>query len=144
MHSTKGVGYSAASILKLGPLTVRFKRTHHPVPAFAMRITDNSTGKTLVFTADSNYFSGLASFANRADFLITDTNYYAKQSQMTPRWHMTSSECGKLAKESKCPRLLLSHLPQTGDQRQLIDEAQLTAGRGVKINLARQGLEFQI
>ena len=138
-NSTRGKGYSANSKLNLGPLTITFKRTIHPVPAFAMRITEKSTHQVMVFTADSNYFDGLARFARNADLLITDTNYYANKNQVQPRWHMTSSECGTLAKKSGCHRLLLSHLPQYGNLNQLITEAQKTAGNRVKITLAKLG-----
>ncbi|XIF19638.1 MAG: MBL fold metallo-hydrolase [Acetilactobacillus jinshanensis] len=138
-NSTKGYGYNGNSKLKLGPLTITFKRTIHPVPAYAMRIVDNNTHQVLVYTADSNYFEGLAKFAHNANLLITDTNYYADKNQVEPRWHMTSSECGKLAKQAKCDKLLLSHLPQYGDLNQLVNEARQTAGSHPKIELAKVG-----
>ena len=144
MHSTKGVGYSATSRLTLGPLTITFQRTHHPVPAFAMRIVERRTNQTLVFTADSNYFDQLAKFAKNADLLITDTNCYASQNQITPRWHMTSTECGELARKANCKHLLLSHLPQFGDLNQLVKEAQQASGQGVKIELAKLGKLIQL
>lgn len=144
MHSTKAMGYTESSVLHLGPLTISFKRTHHPVPAFAMRIVERSTNKILVFTADSNYFGALAKFAHNADLLITDTNYYANQNKVTPRWHMTSSECGKLANHSHSKHVLLSHLPQSGNLHRLVSEASQTAGKDIKISLAKLGKVIEI
>ncbi|QBP17884.1 MBL fold metallo-hydrolase [Acetilactobacillus jinshanensis] len=143
-NSTKGEGYNGNSKLNLGPLTITFKRTIHPVPAYAMRIEDNHTKHVLVYTADSNYFEGLAKFAQNADLLVTDTNYYANKNSVEPRWHMTSSECGKLAKQSNCKKLLLSHLPQYGDLKQLITEARKTAGSKPRIGLAHVGKVVEI
>ena len=144
MNSTKAMGYSENSVLHLGPLDITFKRTHHPVPAFAMRIVERTTHKVLVFTADSNYFEGLAQFSRNADLLITDTNYYARENRVTPRWHMTSTECGKLANHSHSKHLLLSHLPQYGNLYELVNEANQTAGKAVRVSLARLGKLIEI
>ncbi|MHA8110034.1 MBL fold metallo-hydrolase [Lactobacillaceae bacterium Melli_B4] len=120
-NATVGKPYNELSDLQVGPFKITFMRTHHPVPAFAMRIVDQD-GKVLVFTADTNYFDGLVPFAKDADLLITDTNFYADKTGI--KWHMTSTESGLLAAKANVKQLLMSHLPQTGDQNQLIVEAK--------------------
>ncbi|MHA8138140.1 MBL fold metallo-hydrolase [Lactobacillaceae bacterium Scapto_B20] len=132
-HATVGKAYSELSDLQVGPFKISFMRTHHPVPAFAMRIIDED-GKVLVFTADTNYFDGLVPFAKEADLLITDTNFYADKTGT--KWHMTSSESGMLAAKSNAKKLLMSHLPQTGDFNRLINEAKGKISHDLDVDVA--------
>lgn len=138
-NSTKAMAYSTLKPLKIGPLIIHFQRTVHPVPAYAMRITNINSNKTIVYTADSNYDPKLINFAKHADLLLTDTNYFADHNKIEPRWHMTSTECGLLAKQADCQRLLLTHLPPKGDLDQLQHEAQLAADKKVNVHIAKKG-----
>ncbi|MEJ6400812.1 MBL fold metallo-hydrolase [Nicoliella lavandulae] len=133
-NATIGESYSELSPITVGPFKISFLKTHHPVPAFAMRIVDED-GKVLVFTADTSYFDKLISFSDSADLLITDTNFYANKTGL--KWHMTSSESGYLADKANVKQLLLSHLPQTGDLNQLVIEAQKSASDKLPIMLAQ-------
>ncbi|UQS86421.1 MBL fold metallo-hydrolase [Nicoliella spurrieriana] len=134
-NATVAKGYNDLVPLHLGPFTISFLKTHHPVPAFAMRITDES-GKTMVFTADTSYFDGLIKFSHDADLLITDTNFFADKKGL--KWHMTSEESGKLAKNANAKRLVLSHLPGSGNLNQLVAEAKLQAGADCEVEHAIQ------
>ncbi|WP_125766868.1 MBL fold metallo-hydrolase [Lapidilactobacillus wuchangensis] len=138
--ATVAQGYDPAATLQLGPLTITFKRTIHPVPTFAVRIV-NQAGKVLVFTADSAYFSELADFATNADLLITDTNF---DNQKTGKmWHMTSGQTADLAVASGAHQLILSHLPQTIDHQQLLAEVkEITSA--IPISLAHTGLTVEL
>lgn len=40
-NATEGRSYDPEATLNLGPLTITFQRTIHPVPTFAMRIVDD-------------------------------------------------------------------------------------------------------
>ncbi|WP_288528956.1 MBL fold metallo-hydrolase [uncultured Secundilactobacillus sp.] len=124
-HASEGHGYSDAQPVNIGPFSVTFMLTHHPVPAYAMRITEKSSGKVLVFTADTAYFEGLVDFAKGADTLLTDTNFF--NDKTGTKWHMTSGESGHLAMATGATQLILTHLPQTGDLNQLVAEAQAAA-----------------
>ncbi|AMV59874.1 Metal-dependent hydrolase of the beta-lactamase superfamily I [Pediococcus damnosus] len=141
-ESTVGKAYTDDQTLNLGPLQLTFMKTHHPVPAFAVRIVERSSQKVLVFTSDTAYFSELAKFAHNADFLMTDTNFYANKTGK--KWHMTSTESGKLANQAHAKRLLLTHLPQTGNLEQLKQEAQDSAGTGVQVERAHKLREYQV
>ncbi|MBW1605397.1 MBL fold metallo-hydrolase [Lactobacillus sp. Sy-1] len=134
-NATVGKPYSDLQPLEIGPFRIEFMRTHHPVPAFAMRITDEN-GKVLVFTADTSYFDQLIPFSKNADLLITDTNFFADKKGL--KWHMTSEESGQLAKEAHVKKLLLSHLPQKGDLDQLIVEAKLQVDSNCQVDCAMQ------
>ncbi|MGQ5377021.1 MBL fold metallo-hydrolase [Lacticaseibacillus paracasei] len=138
---TTAKGYTADSTLHLGPLTLTFLETQHPVPAFAVRIVEDVTGKTLVNTSDTRYFPALAPFSKDADLLMADTNFLADQPQ--PRWHLTAPEAGKLARDAQVKRLLLTHLPQQLDLVTLKQQAQTAAG-GIPIQLAEDDLTILI
>lgn len=141
-NSTKGIAYDPNASLDVGPFSITFLKMHHPVPAFGLRITEKSSEKVLVFTADTNYFPEIAPFAHDADLLMTDTNFYAGKTGT--KWHMTSTESGRVAKDAGVKKLLLTHLPADGDQHQLLLEAQESAGDGVSIQLARKHLTIQV
>lgn len=140
--SSKGIAYDPGEALMVGPFTITFLKTHHPVSAFAMRIKETSTGKVLVFTADTAYFSGLTKFVRNADLLMTDTNFFANKTGQ--KWHMTSTESGQLAHDGTVHRLLLTHLPANGDLLQLKREAQATAGDSIPILVADTYLSVDI
>lgn len=132
---TKGMGYAGESKLELGPLTLTFLETQHPVPAFAVRIVENTTGQVLVNTSDTRAFAGLAPFAKDCDLLLADTNFLADKP--APRWHLTAPEAGALAKAAGAKHLLLTHLPQEVSLATLQAQAQAAAGT-IPVDLASE------
>jgi Metal-dependent hydrolases of the beta-lactamase superfamily III len=115
-------------------------RTVHPVPAYAMRITDKN-GKVIVYTADTTYFDGLVDFAKDADLLIADTNF--PEDVTGRKAHLNTKEAGTLAKESNVKRLMISHLPQTVDADTMLKQSQKYA-EDVPVIHAFQGLEVEV
>lgn len=135
---TKGVAYNPTEQLEVGPFSITFLRTNHPVPCFGMRITDGNT--VIVYTADTSYKEEWIDFSKEADLLITDCNFYADQNG-SKAGHMTSAEGGSIAEKANVKALVLSHLPQYGDNRQLVEEAgQYFKG---SIQLAEEGHVWQ-
>lgn len=138
---TKGQGYDGASTLTLGPLKLTFLETEHPVPAFAVRIEETTTGKVLVNTSDTRAFAGLAPFANGADLLLADTNFLADKP--APRWHLTAPQAGQLAADAQVKHLVLTHLPQELSLATLKAQAQATAGKRL-VTLASEQSVFEV
>jgi len=120
-HYTKGVAYDPNGTLEIGPLSITFLETDHPVPCYGMRITNGES--TLVYTADTTYQEAWIDFAKDADVLITDCNFYADQDG-AQAGHMTSKEGAVIAEKANVKQLILSHLPQYGDLNQLVFEAK--------------------
>lgn len=139
-NSTQKMAFDAASVLELGPLTLTFFKTKHPVTTFAVRIHEAGNPHEMVYTADTTVAAGLAEFVAGAEVLLADTNFYADKTG--ERWHLTSTEAGQLAQEAHVKRLYLTHLPQTGDLEQLAQEAQNSAGTGVKVMNVQRKLEI--
>lgn len=120
-HATIGYMYNPNEVLNLGPFTIRFLKTKHPVDCFAMRI--ESADSTVVYTADSSYMEEFIPFSQDADLLICDCNMYENQDG-TKAGHMNSKEVATIAQSSNVKQLLLSHLPHSGDTNHLLEEAK--------------------
>ncbi|WP_226576805.1 MBL fold metallo-hydrolase [Halobacillus litoralis] len=134
---TKGVAYDPEKTLEVGPFTIQFQKTQHPVPCYGMRIEEGDN--TVVYTADTGYFPEWASFARHADLLITDTNFYKGMDGKGPG-HMTSTEAASIAAEAQVQELWLSHLPHFGKLTSLLQEAEdVFSGT---IRLAEEGLSW--
>lgn len=134
---TKGYAYNPEQELKLGPFTIQFMRTKHPVICYAMRITNGE--QTIVYTADSSYLPGFVNFSLNADLLICECNLYSGQDGASAG-HMTSTEAGEIAKEAYAKRLLLTHLPHFGEHRDLVTQAKAIYDGPVE--LAEEGWTF--
>jgi len=139
-NATKGIAYNDYEPSEIEDLKFEFLRTVHPVPAYAMRITDKS-GKSLVYTADTTYFDGLVDFAHDADLLIADTNF--PEDVTGRKAHLNTKEAGTLAKEAKVKRLMISHLPQTVNLETMLKQSQKYAG-DIPVVHAFQGLEMEV
>lgn len=136
---TKGVAYDPQASLTVGPFMIHFLQTVHPVPCFAMRI--EAHGKAVVYTGDTSFKSELIDFCKNADLLLSECNFYGNM-DAKGAGHMTSIDCGTLAKEANVKELVLTHLPHFGHLPQLVEEAaQHFAG---KISLASQDLKIKI
>ncbi|MGR3741489.1 MBL fold metallo-hydrolase [Companilactobacillus sp. DQM5] len=136
---TVGKSYSDLAPLEIGPFKIEFLRTIHPVPTYAMRITNGK--KILTFTADTDYFDDLVDFSMNSNLLITDTNFDKQKTGI--KWHMTSVESAKLANDSNSEVLLLSHLPQEINHNQLLKEAKAIKKTG-KVFLASDALSVEL
>lgn len=117
---TKGVAYDSNINLTVGPFSISFLRTAHPVPCFAMRV--EADGKVLVYTADTSFKEELIAFSQHADLLLCECNLYGDQNGKGPG-HMTSIDAGMLAQRAGVKQLILTHLPHFGRLEQLEEEA---------------------
>ncbi|WP_373751117.1 MBL fold metallo-hydrolase, partial [Jeotgalibaca porci] len=138
---TTAVDYTGNEPITIGPFRIAFLKTLHPVPCYALGIVEVSTGKKLVFTADSGYLADFVSFSKDADVLLADTNFF--QGQERHKVHMTSYEVGSIAKEANVQKLILTHLPPSGEWEKLLGEAKEAAG-DVVVQLAEKDLQIII
>jgi ribonuclease BN (tRNA processing enzyme) len=113
--------YKEDSSLSIGPFTVTFVKTMHPVPCYGMRI--EADGKALFYTADSAYREEFVSFGQDADVLLCECNFYGGMNSSNAG-HMTSLDAGKLAHKTNAGKLILTHLPHFGDLFKLVTEAK--------------------
>src|SRR5699024_7055623 len=102
---------------------------------YGMRITDGK--HTIVYTADTSFQSEWIPFSEGADLLIADCNFYDGQDGKQAG-HMNSSEAARIANDANVQTLLLSHLPQYGDNGNLVHEARHVFSGNIE--LASEGI----
>ena len=66
----------------------------------------NAEGKTVVFSGDTDYCSGIVELGRGADLLILECS---TPDDMKVDKHLTPQLCGRIAREAGCHTLLLSH-----------------------------------
>lgn len=104
---------------RIGPFTVTFQETNHPALCYAMRIENQ--GKSLVYTADTGWYDELVDLAHDADLLLCETSLYNRYFGWV-EGHLTAGEAGKLASKAGVKRIVLTHLPHSGEHGDLLKE----------------------
>ena len=118
--ATYGKPIEEGTALVLGSFTLHFKRTPHPAPCFAIRV--DSDGKSLGYTGDTGWDDDLIDFFKGVDLLLCESSLYNKYKDMV-EGHLTAGKAGRLAEEAGVGKLILTHLPHSGDHKELIKEA---------------------
>lgn len=134
---TIGKAYNPNEQIQIGPFTIRFLKTKHPVDCFAMRISDGAA--EVVYTADSSFIEEFIPFSKLADLLLCECNFYGEMDG-SGAGHMNSYDAAKLANCASVKELMLTHLPHFGNHQELISEAQ-TIYHG-PVRLAAAGLKW--
>jgi len=134
---TIGKVINEGSSTVIGPFMLDFKRTAHPVPAFALRV--ESRGVSIGYTGDTGWSEDLIAFFKGVDLLVCESSLY-NQFKGRVDGHLTAGEAGILARESGAGELLLTHLPHFGNHQDLVLEA--SEEYGGKVLLANSGLSW--
>ncbi|TWT24787.1 MBL fold metallo-hydrolase [Planomicrobium sp. CPCC 101110] len=120
---TEGRALKVENKIQIGPWEVSFCETVHPVYCLALRFSSN--GKSVVFTADTEWTEALVGFAEGTDLLVAESNLYEKYIGII-EGHMSGSQAGTLAERAQARKLLLTHLPQYGNLDEILQAAQKT------------------
>lgn len=136
---TEGRAIEVTRKLELGPFEVSFCETIHPVYCLAMKFSVD--GKSVVFTADTEWKEELADFAKGTDLLVSEANLYEKYIGLI-KGHMSGKQAGELAEQAGAKELWLTHLPQYGEREEILEAAR-SAYHG-KADFAKIGFSAQI
>ena len=115
--------YSSAVIIdegiteKIGPFSVSYIRTVHPVPCLAVKLSYE--GKSVVYTADGAFSDQLAAFSSSSDILIAECSFYPGTGS-SDAGHMDAADVAALAAVAGPGNLIVSHLPVYGDRNDLL------------------------
>lgn len=111
---------------ELGPFTITFARVNHPVETYAMRL--EAAGRVLTYSADTAPSEALVGLATGSDVLLCEATY-PHGTEAPENLHLTGVQAGEHAHRAGVGRLLLTHLPPTGDPaRQLGDAGSAFGG----------------
>lgn len=122
-EQTKGIPIEADKTMSIGPFTVEFCPTAHPVYCLALKFSVD--GKSIVFTADTEWHEPLVHFSKGTDLLVSEANLHEEHIGVSPG-HMGGSEAGRLAYLANVKQLLLTHLPLHGDTDSILTAAKQT------------------
>jgi ribonuclease BN (tRNA processing enzyme) len=117
---TVGIEIYENRTTQIGPFTVSFCRTDHPVYCLAMKFSVDK--RSVVLTADTEWRDELVDFAREADLLICEANLYEEHIGVAPG-HMGGSQAGKLAQLANVKNLVLTHLPLHGNIEEILEAA---------------------
>jgi ribonuclease BN (tRNA processing enzyme) len=124
--------------LDFEPFHIFTAATVHSKDSTAYRFEEG--GKSVVFTGDADYDQGIIDLSENADLLIADCSF---PDSMKSRGHLSSKECGLVAKKAGVKKLLLSHLypADTPDSDRVRESEEVFDG---KVELAEDLMEINI
>lgn len=126
--------------LQLGPFTFNFLETKHSVPCLAMAVY-LAGEKKLVYSADTEFFPGLADFARGAALFLCEANYLEEDRQNGAVNHLSARQAATIAYEAGAGMLLLTHLFPTRDPQRYLDEAGAVFEN---VSIAREGAVYDL
>jgi ribonuclease BN (tRNA processing enzyme) len=125
--------YDPAMPLMIGPLTLRFERGQHYVPAWGVSI-EAPDGTRLVYTGDTGPSETMIEFARGADLLLVEAALRNPEDDDPRRGHLTVQEGIELATRAKPHAALLVHYAP--DRRAELESACEAAGGWIRPAIA--------
>lgn len=127
--------------VSVGPLTLTFAPTRHPVPCFAVRA--EAEGRSLVYTADTAPCGEVAALARGADLLLCEATLLEHETHVVPlAGHLTAGMAGALAHEAGVRRLVLTHFFAT--KRPEESRAQAAKEFPGELLIAEEGTAYEV
>jgi ribonuclease BN (tRNA processing enzyme) len=124
---------------ELGPFSVSFAETNHPVPTNAVRLT--AGGRTLTYSADTGVSDAVIELAKDADVFLCEATFGAGEPYVADL-HLTARQAGEHAERAGAARLLVTHVPPWLSREQAATEA--AAAFSGTVESAVPGAEFEI
>jgi ribonuclease BN (tRNA processing enzyme) len=126
------------SSARLGPLELRFSRTDHPPPTFAVEI--GAGGRRLVYTSDTGTGWDVGAFGEGADLVLSEATYLHAD-RPTPI-HLSALEAGRAARAAGARRLVLTHVWPGLDREAIAAEG--SEAFGAPVTLAAPHLTIEV
>jgi ribonuclease BN (tRNA processing enzyme) len=132
--------YDAPDELEVGPFRIRFCEVPHFMPAYAVEIAANGSGK-LTYSADCAPNDELVQFAYRTDILLIEATL-PRPERTGVRGHLTPHEAGEPGARARARRLVLTHFSDELDADWALAEAGDAFGGPVE--LACEGAVYTV
>jgi ribonuclease BN (tRNA processing enzyme) len=100
--------YDPDAAMAIGPLTLRFMRARHYVPAWGVAI-EAPDGARLVYTGDTGPSEAMTAFASGADLVLVEAALHDPGDDDPERGHLTVNEGIDLARRAQAREALLVH-----------------------------------
>lgn len=134
--------YDPDQELTLGEFTIRFHRTEHSVPCWAMRVrSTDDPNNDLVYTADTANTHTLESFAHGAKVLLSESTLPETPPPGTvrPHPHSSAEEAADLAISANAETLVLTHIWEEDNPDHSLELAKARFTR--EVVLAKPGVK---
>ncbi|MEJ2067873.1 MAG: MBL fold metallo-hydrolase [Deltaproteobacteria bacterium] len=105
---------------EIGELRITTRPLEHAPESVGYRVT-SPTGRTVVYSGDTDYCPNIVGLARGADLLILECS--SPEGQKI-KGHLTPSLAGRIAREAGCTRLVLTHLYPPCDQSDIRGDCQ--------------------
>lgn len=96
----------------------------HPIESYALRLVENSTGKTIAYSGDSAFTTELIECARDADVFLCEATWGASSEGKTPNMHMSGGDAGIIATQAAVKRLILVHIPPWVNPQDALESAR--------------------
>lgn len=105
------------STTRIGGLRLRFSRTDHPVETLAVRFDDEAGGSgSIVYSADTGPRWSLTELGDGIGLAVVEATYLEGQVEGgAAAVHRTGRQTGEDARRAGVGRLVVTHVPPTGD-----------------------------
>jgi ribonuclease BN (tRNA processing enzyme) len=121
--------YDPAVPLQIGPLTIRFTRGRHYVPAWAVTV-DAPDGARLAYTGDTGPSDSVVEFCAGADLMLIEAALKHPAHDDLERGHLTPEEAIEMATRAQVRSALLVHYSPT--RRQELEAMCAAAGSWIR------------
>jgi ribonuclease BN (tRNA processing enzyme) len=123
------VEYDPGSPLAIGPLTVRFIRGRHYVPAWGV-VIEAPDGSRLAYTGDTGPSDAVVAAVRGADVLLIEAALRLPTDDDQERGHLTAEEAIDMARQADARSALIVHYPPS--RRDEIETKCRAAGPWIK------------
>lgn len=125
--------------LQIGPFTLSFMPTIHPVPCFAISI--QAEDKKLVYSSDTEFNQNIILFSKGADLLLCEANFLQRHIEMGLPNHLSAGQAGCIARKAMVKKLLLTHLSPQNKPELSLEEARAEFPDAV---IAEEGVTYTV
>jgi ribonuclease BN (tRNA processing enzyme) len=130
--------YDPAKELQIGDLRLSFAKTVHFIDAYAIRV--ENAGAVICYSADTAPCESVARLARGCDVFLCETTVGLGTESGPVRGHLTAAEAGRIAREARVDRLVLTHYGTDVDPNALVRAA--ADAFGASCIIADDGTEF--
>lgn len=132
--------FDSEAVLGIGDLTLRFTPTTHYIPCYAIRV--EADGASLTYSADTGYDERVVALASDCDLFLCEATLSAHADAADRIGHATAADAGRMAREARVARLVLTHWSGETTAAELCRQAQTQFSGPVAV--ADDGDRFKI
>jgi ribonuclease BN (tRNA processing enzyme) len=122
------------SVARVGGLRIEFSRTDHPVETLAVRVEpDDRSSPAIAYSADTGPGWSVAALGEGIGVAVVEATFLEKEVGESEAIHRTAAFTGADARSAGVGRLVITHIPPTGDPDAHRAEAERSFGAPVTV-----------